>query len=52
MKDDSLKDYVHVDKPGDGTFIYVIDCGVAYNVKNVSILTDPCPEMKLSIATE
>ncbi|KAF2176958.1 subtilisin-like protein, partial [Zopfia rhizophila CBS 207.26] len=36
MKDDKLKDFVYDQSAGIGTYIYVIDSGAAYNVKNVS----------------
>jgi hypothetical protein len=36
MKDDKLKDFVYDENAGAGTYIYVIDTGAAYNVKNVS----------------
>jgi hypothetical protein len=42
MKDQPLKDLVYDEragKAGDGTWIYVIDGGVAYGVNNVCVWT-------------
>jgi hypothetical protein len=38
MKDDDLKDFVYDRNAGVGTYIYVIEAGVAVNVKNVSMI--------------
>jgi hypothetical protein len=35
MKDDKLKDFVYDENAGIGTYVYIIDSGAAYNVKNV-----------------
>jgi hypothetical protein len=37
MKDDQLNDFVYDTNAGDGTWIYVIDSGVAYNLHNVKL---------------
>jgi hypothetical protein len=37
MKDEQLKDFVYDENAGKGTWIYVIDAGVTYNVQNVCI---------------
>ena len=38
MEDDTLIDFVYPETVGEGTWIYVIDSGVALNVENVSRL--------------
>jgi hypothetical protein len=35
MRNEQLKDFVYDTNAGEGTWIYVIDSGVAYKVQNV-----------------